>query len=95
MARARADLVVYLAGADVYEHDRLGRLALTKAGIEARDRLVLELCRQEKLPVAVTMVGGYGRDITETVGIQAQTVHIAWKQWQRRVRPFDDLSVPP
>jgi len=77
LAEAKADLVVYLAGADVYERDRLGRLALTKAGIAARDRLVLSLCRQAKLPVAITMAGGYGIDIHETVDIQFQTVQIA------------------
>ncbi len=77
---ARADLVVYLAGADVYERDRLGRLALTKAGIGARDRLALTMCRQADLPVAVTMAGGYGIDIQETVDIQFQTVQIAGEQ---------------
>ncbi len=76
LAEAQADLVVYLAGADVYERDRLGRLALTKAGIAARDRLVLGTCRQANLPVAVTMAGGYGIDIHETVDIQLQTVQI-------------------
>ncbi len=79
LAAAQADLVVYLAGADVYERDRLGRLALSKAGIGARDRLVLEKCRQANLPVAVTMAGGYGIDIQETVDIQFQTVQIALK----------------
>lgn len=82
MARARADLVVYLAGADVYERDRLGRLALTKAGIGERDRLVLTQCRQANLPVAVTMAGGYGINIQETADIQFQTVTIAWEQWR-------------
>ena len=77
LAEAQADLVVYLAGADVYERDRLGRLALTKAGIGARDRLVMTTCQQAGLPVAITMAGGYGIDIQETVDIQAQTVQIA------------------
>jgi acetoin utilization deacetylase AcuC-like enzyme len=84
LARARADLVVYLAGADVYRHDRLGRLALTKAGIQSRDQLVLEMCRQANVPVAVTMAGGYGRVIEETVDIQFQTVTTAWEQWHNR-----------
>lgn len=77
LAEAQAELVVYLAGADVYERDRLGRLALTKGGIAARDRLVLNICRRANLPVAVTMAGGYGIDIHETVDIQFQTVQIA------------------
>jgi acetoin utilization deacetylase AcuC-like enzyme len=66
----------YLAGADVHENDRLGRLSLTKHGIEERDRLVFTRCREAGLPVAVTMAGGYGRDIAETVAIQLQTVQI-------------------
>lgn len=77
LARSRPDLVVYLAGADVYKRDRLGRLALTKVGIGARDRLVFTRCRQANVPVAVTMAGGYGIDIHETVDIQFQTVQIA------------------
>jgi acetoin utilization deacetylase AcuC-like enzyme len=79
LARSSPDLVVYLAGADVYERDRLGRLALTKTGIGARDRLVFTRCRQANAPVAITMAGGYGIDIHETVDIQFQTVQIALK----------------
>jgi acetoin utilization deacetylase AcuC-like enzyme len=75
--RARADLVIYLAGADVHEHDRLGRLSLTRPGIATRDRLVLQECQRLGLPVALTMAGGYGRDIHETVAIQLETIRIA------------------
>ncbi|MFZ1398456.1 MAG: histone deacetylase [Candidatus Promineifilaceae bacterium] len=77
LARSQPDMVVYLAGADVHERDRLGRLALTKAGIAARDQLVLARCQQAGLPVAITMAGGYGRDIQDTVEIQFQTVQLA------------------
>jgi acetoin utilization deacetylase AcuC-like enzyme len=70
------DLALYLAGADPYEGDRLGHLALTKAGLAARDQLVLERCRREGLPVAVLMGGGYGR-LEDTVEIHLQTVRIA------------------
>lgn len=73
------DIVYFLAGADVHKNDRLGRLALTKEGIAARDRLVLQMCRDRDMPVVVTMAGGYGRDIHETVAIQLQTVTIAAK----------------
>lgn len=76
VARARADLVIYLAGADVHEQDRLGRLCLTQAGVGERDRLVLELCREAGLPVAVTMAGGYGRSLAATVAVQLQTIQI-------------------
>ena len=76
VTRARANLVIYLAGADVHEQDRLGRLCLTKAGIAERDRLVLGVCRAAGLPVAVTMAGGYGRSLPETIAIQLQTIQI-------------------
>jgi acetoin utilization deacetylase AcuC-like enzyme len=75
--RADADLVIYLAGADPYAGDRLGRLALTQPGLAERDRRVLHGCRAAGLPVAVTMAGGYGRDIDETVAIHLQTVREA------------------
>jgi acetoin utilization deacetylase AcuC-like enzyme len=77
LARSSADLALYLAGADPYEGDLLGRLALTKEGLAARDRLVLELCRQAGQPVAVVMGGGYGRHVQDTVDIHLQTVRIA------------------
>ncbi|MGQ9600588.1 MAG: histone deacetylase family protein [Anaerolineae bacterium] len=74
---AAADLAIYLAGADPYEEDTLGRLALTKAGLAARDRLVLERCRLAGLPVAITLAGGYARNVRDTVEIHLQTVRIA------------------
>jgi acetoin utilization deacetylase AcuC-like enzyme len=74
---AQADLALYLAGADPYERDLLGRMALTREGLAARDRLVLELCRRAGLPVAVVMGGGYARDAEDTVDIHLQTVRIA------------------
>ena len=74
---ARADLVVYLAGADPHENDRLGRLKLTFDGLAQRDELVLRTCREIGLPVCVTIAGGYGRDIADTVRVHLQTVAIA------------------
>jgi acetoin utilization deacetylase AcuC-like enzyme len=74
---ADADLVIYLAGADPYEDDLLGRLALSKAGLAERDRLVFELCRQAGVPVATAIAGGYARRIQDTVDIHLQTVRIA------------------
>jgi acetoin utilization deacetylase AcuC-like enzyme len=71
---ARPDLAVYLAGADPYEGDRLGRLSLTRPGLRERDRLVLDACRRRGVPLAVVMAGGYARDISETVEIQLDTV---------------------
>jgi acetoin utilization deacetylase AcuC-like enzyme len=77
IAAARADLVIYLAGADPYYDDRLGRLALTKAGLAARDQLVFEYCRTAGLPIAISMAGGYARTIDDTVDIQFQTITLA------------------
>ncbi len=71
------DLAIYVAGSDPFHDDRLGRLALTKAGLEARDRLVLGACRERGIPVAVTMAGGYARNIADTVEIHATTVRVA------------------
>jgi acetoin utilization deacetylase AcuC-like enzyme len=75
--RADADLAIYLAGADPYHDDRLGRLALTKQGLLNRDRLVLEACAAARLPVAVSMAGGYARDIEDTVDIHYATIETA------------------
>jgi len=77
LGRAGAGLAIYLAGADPYEGDLLGRLALTKEGLARRDRLVLEMCRQAGLPVAVVLAGGYGRYVQDTVEIHLQTVCVS------------------
>ena len=71
------DLVVYLAGADPHERDRLGRLKLTFSGLQRRDAMVLEACREVGIPVAITVAGGYGTDIHETVAIHVATVRVA------------------
>jgi acetoin utilization deacetylase AcuC-like enzyme len=74
---ARAEMAVYLAGADPYAGDRYGRLALSKEGLRERDRMVLEHCRAAGIPVAVTMAGGYARRVRDTVDIHLQTVRLA------------------
>jgi acetoin utilization deacetylase AcuC-like enzyme len=75
--RARADLAIYVTGADPWEGDRLGRLALTKEGLRRRDELVLSHLRAAHLPVAVTMAGGYAPDIGDSVDIHMATVRTA------------------
>jgi acetoin utilization deacetylase AcuC-like enzyme len=72
-----ADLAIYLAGADPWRDDRLGRLALSKEGLAERDRRVLARCARAGVPVAVCMAGGYARDIEDTVDIHVTTVRIA------------------
>ncbi len=70
-------LAIYLAGADPFAGDRLGRLAVTKAGLAERDRIVLEGCRERGIPVAVTMAGGYSRDVGDIVDVHFQSVGLA------------------
>jgi acetoin utilization deacetylase AcuC-like enzyme len=77
LAASSPDLVVYIAGADPHEGDLLGRLALTFDGLARRDALVLDSCREVGIPVAITIGGGYGRRIEDTVAAHAQTVRIA------------------
>ncbi|CAD77339.1 MAG TPA: histone deacetylase [Rhodopirellula baltica] len=74
------DLVIYLAGADPYKNDRLGRLSLTMDGLRRRDELVLQWCHHNDLPVAIAMAGGYSVEVKEIVDIHSQTLHIA-KVW--------------
>ena len=68
------DLVLYLAGADPREGDGLGRLALSKAGLAARDALVLDHALAGGSPVAVALAGGYPPDVSDGVDINAATV---------------------
>jgi acetoin utilization deacetylase AcuC-like enzyme len=72
--RITPELVIYLAGADPFEGDRLGRLALSQPGLAQRDALVLATCQRHGVPVAIAMAGGYGHDIDDTVAIHATTL---------------------
>ncbi len=77
LERHEPDFVFYIAGADPYEGDRLGRLQLTERGLAARDALVFERCRRAGLPVSVSMGGGYAPDIDAIVRIHANTIREA------------------
>jgi acetoin utilization deacetylase AcuC-like enzyme len=83
LAASSPDLVVYIAGADPFEGDRLGRLALTFGGLARRDAFVLDSCREVGIPVAITIGGGYGRHIEDTVAAHAGTVRIAASRAER------------
>ncbi|HYC35316.1 MAG TPA: histone deacetylase [Usitatibacter sp.] len=74
LERSRPQLAFYLAGADPYEGDRLGRLALTQAGLARRDDLVLRTLAARGVPVALAMAGGYARDIEDSVAIHARSI---------------------
>jgi acetoin utilization deacetylase AcuC-like enzyme len=67
-------LAIFLAGADPFEDDKLGRLSVTKVGLAERDRMVLEGCREREIPVVLTMAGGYAKKVEDTVDIHFQTV---------------------
>lgn len=72
-----ADIIFYLAGADPYSEDRLGRLTLSKDGLRKRDEMVLGFARDLATPIVTTMSGGYARDIADTVDIHCNTVRAA------------------
>lgn len=80
-------LVIYLAGADPHEGDRLGRLKLSWDGLEARDRRVFDWAWQRRIPLAFAMAGGYGHRIEDTVRAQVNTYKVAmayWRRWQNQ-----------
>lgn len=82
--------VLYLAGADPHEGDRLGRLAVTYEGLEARDRRVFEWAWHRRVPVAFCMAGGYGKDIATTLQAQLNTWRLALEyhaRWQNAADP--------
>jgi acetoin utilization deacetylase AcuC-like enzyme len=68
------DLILYQAGADPFVQDQLGGLAVTIAGLKARDRLVYETARDQQIPIAVTLGGGYAVDVNDTIRIHCNTV---------------------
>jgi len=67
------EIVLYLAGADPYEHDMLGGLAVTMGGLRERDRIVLSACREARVAVAAVLAGGYAHDTDDTVRIHCTT----------------------
>lgn len=81
--RFQPDLAIYLAGADPYQQDRLGRLAVSEAGLAQRDRIVFDHCLKDELPVVMVMAGGYARNINDTVAIQVQSVRAAAELFKR------------
>jgi acetoin utilization deacetylase AcuC-like enzyme len=86
--RARAQFAFYLAGADPWEGDRLGKLALTKAGLRARDEFVLDRLREAGAAVCVVLAGGYAEDVRDTVDIHAATVAVV----AERIEPHRELA---
>jgi len=81
--RFKADCLIYLAGADPHEGDRLGRLKLSKDGMRQRDEAVFQYALDRKLPLAMSMAGGYGKEIASTVDIHFQTIQTALQYQQQ------------
>ena len=80
-------LIFFLAGADPHEGDRLGRLKLSTAGLAERDRRVFAAARERRIPLALSMAGGYGHDLGTTVQVQVNTLREAiesWRQWNNQ-----------
>lgn len=88
-------LAFYLAGADPHENDRLGRLKLSTEGLARRDERVLRWLERRGVPVALSMAGGYGRDLSVTVAVQARTLDLACQSWQRRAAQSEPGRRPP
>jgi len=88
----RPNLVIYLAGADPYEKDQLGGLALTKSGLKDRDKIVIENARRLGIGVAVVMAGGYALEIKDTVDIHLNTVRIAQRAQRIYPQPPPDAA---
>jgi acetoin utilization deacetylase AcuC-like enzyme len=84
----RPDCVYYLSGADPYEDDQLGGLRLSKQGLRTRDRLVIEAVRDARLPLVITMAGGYARHVEDTVSIHVATIGEAL----RAAGPYNSVS---
>ena len=81
-ARCQPELIFYLAGADPHEGDRLGRLQLSFSGLQMRDRMVLQWAGKRRIPLAMVMAGGYGKDMADTVQVQINTFTLAYEVWQ-------------
>ncbi len=93
-ARFAPGLVIYLAGADPHEGDRLGRLNLSFDGLEARDRRVFDWAWSKRTPLAFSMAGGYGREMDDTVQAQVNTYRVAYAYWQRWQNLAKDTNKP-
>jgi acetoin utilization deacetylase AcuC-like enzyme len=91
---SQPDIVFYVAGADPYEHDRLGRLALTIDGLRARDQFVFDSCRTRGIPVVVTMAGGYADDVEAIVTIHANTIREAARNVHGSMSRYDAAVQP-
>lgn len=78
---SRPDLILYQAGVDPYEHDQLGDLRLTKEGLLERDQFIFKCAQERRVPIAVTLGGGYAFDTDDTTALHRNTCLAAWQIW--------------
>ncbi|MEM6765523.1 MAG: histone deacetylase [Bacteroidota bacterium] len=81
ISQFQPDIIFYLAGVDVLQSDKLGKLSLSLAGCKERDRYVLTLCRAHELPVVVCLGGGYSPQIADIVEAHCNTFRLAQDMW--------------
>jgi len=79
--RIQPDFAFYISGVDVLETDKLGRLSLTLEGCKERDRIVLNLCKKNEIPLAISMGGGYSKRISTIIEAHANTFRLAQEIW--------------
>jgi len=79
------EIVFYLAGADPYAGDKLGRLALSIDGLRERDLCVLRVCYEREVPLVTVMSGGYGKDINDTIEIHCNTIRAVKEVFESQV----------
>ena len=84
IAQSQPDLAIYLAGADPYVGDRLGRLSLTKRGLASRDAFVLDTLRAHGVAIAIAMAGGYAENLDDSVDIHLATIALALGRFDER-----------
>jgi acetoin utilization deacetylase AcuC-like enzyme len=77
----QANLVLYQAGVDPYEHDQLGDLKLTMTGLAERDRMIFQWVKERGLPIVTTLGGGYAYKTSDTVKLHVKTCLAAWEIW--------------
>lgn len=85
LSEHKPELVVYVAGADPFFMDQLGALRLTKAGLIKRDEIIIHSCWKNKIPIAVTLAGGYAFDINDTVDIHLNTCKVCLATVQQKI----------
>ena len=71
------EFIFYLSGVDVLENDKLGKLSLSLEGCKERDRFVLDLCKQNKIPVQISMGGGYSFELKNIIEAHSNTFRLA------------------